>query len=188
MHSPFLTRPSPPRPTQSARVGTPCEARWYVTPMYDMVCPLLYGGDANRQGTFPFTSPPSSPLSLYLSPSSRSPLLTLLSAHCGLPAHLTWGRGPTVPGRFNMVQVHSIVHLGTIWPLDMRHARTDVTRKKYKTMPRSSDARYDEYPPAPKPLNSCVETIRYRRVLPFHRSVQPTEWVMAWLAAYLSAA
>ena len=68
-----------------------------------------------------------------------------------------------------MVQVHSIVHLGTIWPLDMRHARTDVTRKQYKIMPRFSDLRYDEYPPAPKPLNSCVGTIRCRRVVTLHR-------------------
>ena len=70
-----------------------------MPPMYDKVCPLLYGGDANRQGTFPFTSPPSSPQSLYLSPSSRPPLHTLLSAHSRLHAHPTWGWGPTVPGR-----------------------------------------------------------------------------------------
>ena len=34
-------------------------------------------------------------------------------------------------------------------------------------MPRFSDLRYDQYPPAPKPLNSCVDTIRCRRVYPF---------------------
>ena len=51
-------RSHPARQKPSVRVATPCEARWYVTPMYDMVCPLLNGGDANRQGAFPFTSLP----------------------------------------------------------------------------------------------------------------------------------
>ena len=60
--------------------------------------------------------------------------------------------------------------LGTIWPWISVTPRTDVTRKKYKTMPRFSDLRYDEYPPAPKPLNSCVDTIRCRRVVPLHCS------------------